>query len=297
MDSTEKIFPDSWKETLRAAFVTYLTGSPQEQNSTASKIGYYYLCVAQASLFKYFSDTTRNLEMIKADKMWYSAPCNFNDAFDCDISIDEKQIIADIMQIDPKPRVGSTEWKRRRDDVKRELRTFRSIFENFKKSTGVTCLSESDDSLLMWSHYANNHRGMCVEYELMEINKQLQFTPVPVVYSNQRACFGTLDMETAGNDATKALIHSLTSKSNDWSYEKEWRIIREKEACGDQWDDDKKGALLDMIRPSSITLGCEATEGFEKAVREYCEESKINLYKMEKDPDLYRLNKKVIFEF
>ena len=52
-----------------------------------------------------------------------------------------------------------------------------------------------------------------------------------------------------------------------------------------------------MITPTSITLGCEATKEFEEKVKEYCEKQKINLYKMEKDKMLYRLNKSVVLEF
>lgn len=56
----------------------------------------------------------------------------------------------------------------------------------------------------------------------------------------------------------------------------------------------KKGALLDMIAPTSITLGCQAEETFERAVSMYCQENKVNLYKMEKDESLYQLNRKPI---
>ena len=52
-----------------------------------------------------------------------------------------------------------------------------------------------------------------------------------------------------------------------------------------------------MIRPSSITLGCAVEEEFEKSVREFCEESKITLYKMQKDKSQYKLNKVSIVMF
>lgn len=68
-------------------------------------------------------------------------------------------------------------------------------------------------------------------------------------------------------------------------------------ACGDKWDDAKKGALLDMISPTSITLGCQAEDSFERAVLMYCQENEINLYKMEKDEMLYQLNRKPVALF
>ena len=171
------------------------------------------------------------------------------------------------------------------------------MFSQMRSQMGITCLSELDDSLLMWAHYANNHRGMCVEYELMEINRQLKFTPIPIVYSEDRACIGSLNPDTVERDTTKVFLESLTAKSSEWSYEKEWRIIRDDGACGDRWDAEKKGALLDMILPTSVTLGCMAKQEFSKEVQEYCENNQINLYKMERDPKAYRLVKVPILQF
>ena len=149
----------------------------------------------------------------------------------------------------------------------------------------------------MWAHYANNHRGICVEYDLLEINNILMFTAIPVIYSGERICFDFFDPQSIEKDTSKLFIQSLTSKSPEWNYEKEWRIIRDQSACGDKWDANKKGALLEMIRPSSITLGCAAKPEFEQEVKVYCSANKIDLYKMEKDSIQYRLNKKVVLEF
>ena len=34
----------------------------------------------------------------KNNKMWYSAPCNFNDVFECEAAIDKDSIVEDIMR-------------------------------------------------------------------------------------------------------------------------------------------------------------------------------------------------------
>lgn len=291
---------DDWKNALRSALIAGITGGPSEAERVYSQIGYYYLCSAPAFLYKYYSNTILNFETVKANKMWYSAPCNFNDVFDCDISIDEKEMFNDVLEMLPDKRQirpGSPAWRELRETMRQQLKVLGSTFGAFRETTGISCLSESDESLLMWAHYANNHCGMCVEYDLLEISKQLGFTPVPIIYSDDRVCFRSLQIETIEKDSLNIFIQSITTKSSEWSYEREWRIIREKEVCGDKWNTDKKGALLEMIRPSSVILGCEAKRDFEKAVKEYCEANKINLYKMEKDKTLYHLNKHVILEF
>lgn len=232
--------------------------------------------------------------------MWYSAACNFNDVFDCDISIDDQKVFNEALKLLPDKRgirSGSKMWKDFREIMKQQLQELRTEFDELRNTTGVSCFSESEDSLLMWAHYANNHRGMCVEYDLLEINRILRFTAIPVIYSGERTCFNFFIPESIEQDGLKLFIQSVTSKSPEWSYEKEWRIIRDQGACGDQWDVNKKGALLEMIRPSSIILGCVAKPEFEQEVRDYCFTNKINLYKMEKDPVQYRLNRKEIMGF
>lgn len=289
---------DGWKKTLRSAFVLGMTGTPAEKTKAIIDVGFYYLCYAPASLYKYYSDHPRNLEAVKNNKMWYSAPSAFNDVFDCTLTIEEKDIFDSALRIVPDNRgirPGSPMWKQVKGTVGQRIRTFQSSFDDLRSKMGISCLSETDDSLLMWAHYANNHSGICVEYELLEFNRQLGFSPVPIVYSDERVVIHTL--ETLGDDIQGLFIESLTSKSPEWSYEREWRIIRDDGACGDKWDTVKKGALLDAIRPKSITMGCMVKMDYEQDVRKYCEEHRINLYKMEKSRANYRLEKVSVLQF
>ena len=120
--------------------------------------------------------------------MWYSAPCNFNDAFDCDISINEKALFECFLKEasqERRIRQGSSGWMNLKGVVHKQIHNLQEEFEETKRTTGISCLSESDSSLLMWAHYADNHKGMCVEYELLKISNQLKFTPVPVIYTNE----------------------------------------------------------------------------------------------------------------
>lgn len=290
---------EEWKKQLREKFIILMTRSEREKQSLYADIGYVYQCYAPASVYKYYSDSSLNLDALKSNKMWYSAPCNFNDVFDCDVTVDEDQLFKSIQAYPGVQgvRIGSPMWKQMKSQAKSSAKGMRDLFTQMRSQMGITCLSELDDSLLMWAHYANNHHGMCVEYELMEINRQLKFTPIPVIYSEKRAYLDSLNPDTVERDTTKVFIESLTSKSPEWSYEKEWRIIRDDGACGDRWDAEKKGALLDMIRPVSVTLGCMAKQEFADAVQEFCENNQINLYKMERDPKVYRLVKVPILEF
>ena len=215
---------DDWKEKLRSAFISAFSGNPQENIQVYTEVGYYYMCCAPSSLYKYYSDRQEKLETVKHNKMWYSAPCNFNDVFDCDMSMDEEGIFQSILQMYPDKRgirEGSPIWRDLLKTCRQQIRTFQSSYDILKSRMGISCLSESDDSLLMWAHYANNHCGICVEYELLEINRQLGFSPVPIIYSDDRVCVHTLDPNTLEKDSkTRRLGYSiegkvLKRKSND----------------------------------------------------------------------------------
>lgn len=301
MEDREKEYEqDEWKIALHKEILTAMTGDPVDRTRAYAEVGYYYQCCAPASLYKYYSDTPEKLDAVKKNRMWYSAPCNFNDVFDCDISIDDKKVFNEALKLFPDKRgirPGSNAWKNFRATMTQQLRALRSQFDELRNTTGVSCLSESENSLLMWAHYANNHRGLCVEYDLLEINRILNFSAIPVIYSEERTCFDFFNPQTIEKDTLKLFIQSLTSKSPEWSYEKEWRIVRDQGACGDKWNVDKKGALLDMVQPSSIILGCAVQSKFEQEVTGYCAANRIDLYKMEKDPIQYCLNKKVVLKF
>lgn len=79
--------------TLRTLIITALTETGQTRDTLYAKIGEFYYCAAPKYLYKYYSENPLNMDAIKNHEMWYSAPCNFNDVFDCDVSINEKAIL------------------------------------------------------------------------------------------------------------------------------------------------------------------------------------------------------------
>lgn len=292
--------PSDWKEQIRQSMIIALTGNEQEKKEMHEKLGYAYLYYAPSSLYKYFPPKMEKIELLQNMKMWYSTPNRYNDAFDCDFSIDKEGLFDSIIKAlaaEYPIRVGSPAWLNARTIASKAIEDFKSELSIIRETTGVTCFSENDDSLLMWAHYAYNHQGMCVEYNLLEFSKELLFSPVPIIYTNQRPSLSKIERQNFEKDIMSVFIKSITTKANEWEYEKEWRIIRDKGACGSAWAGDGKGAELPSIKPKSVILGCEAQVEFELRVRAYCEDCRVDLYKMEKDDKEYRLNKKQVLHF
>jgi hypothetical protein len=79
----------------------------------------------------------------------------------------------------------------------------------------------------MWSHYADSHRGFCVEYDFAEAD--ISVLPFPVVYSNIRpqVPWGEALTRSPENTAKAAsnLMIGLLTKDKCWEYENEWRFL------------------------------------------------------------------------
>lgn len=92
--------------------------------------------------------------------------------------------------------------------------------------TGVLCLSSKFDSPLMWSHYANQHRGVCVEYDVSELTPQVLHK---VAYGKSRKVLASKIHEWVLQDnlaARQAIDKAcLLTKSREWAYEGEWRLL------------------------------------------------------------------------
>jgi hypothetical protein len=89
------------------------------------------------------------------------------------------------------------------------------------KNYGVLALSEVNDNILMWSHYADEHRGICIEFERTDTNELGNWDHcIPVVYQHELPSFQTLEIEDS-----KAVTQVLSTKGEYWQYEREWRIL------------------------------------------------------------------------
>lgn len=137
----------------------------------------------------------------------------------------------------------------------------------------IKSFSEDPYNVLMWSHYADEQRGFCVEYDLdmMECDNRLWAHLFPVVYSTKRKV--RMNITVTGKelkqlrrniedncerddggylDDCKALF---ITKGDAWSYEKEWRIVFTKAEIYDIDDNELNHYVIPFDFASSIYLG------------------------------------------
>jgi len=95
---------------------------------------------------------------------------------------------------------------------------------------GICCLSEhhpkSADSFLMWSHYADRHRGFCIEFDT---SKKPFSSAWEMGYEDD---YPSIDFSPLMNNdelSDEETRKSLKTKSKHWEREAEWRIIAQEE--------------------------------------------------------------------
>lgn len=102
-------------------------------------------------------------------------------------------------------------------------RTAALMKENHRKilqQLGVYCLAATARDPLLWAHYAQDHRGIAVQFRPSLDLKAMLIHPV-----EYNSAYPIID--NYFDRKKRNLLSPLLRKSTSWSYEKEWRIIRE----------------------------------------------------------------------
>lgn len=108
---------------------------------------------------------------------------------------------------------------------KRVRRVFDAWRDRTAKSHAFLCFSRTWKNPLLWSHYADRHRGVALEFE---IDRQVA---IPVNYSKHRMYLNVAHIMANGGFTGDLAEKLATTKSEHWSYEDEVRVPVELAAC------------------------------------------------------------------
>lgn len=166
-------------------------------------------------LFKYKTYNDRTLDSLMFNYYWTTPISKMNDAFEGMNSF--------------KKFLKKTSKRINSDNSKTKFENLVIIADDFidfaLNKIGVLCLTTDNQNQLMWAHYANEYKGLCIEYDfkITQDSKNI-FQSFPVSYSKDIPDFREKDMVTQGSFVKKI----CGIKSECWSYEKEFRIIKNK---------------------------------------------------------------------
>ena len=90
---------------------------------------------------------------------------------------------------------------------------------------GIVSFAERDDCPLMWSHYGDQHRGVCLGYSVPEKSTANVHR---VAYGGARLVKASdVGAMLDGDDEARSRVDAavMLRKAESWSYEREWRLV------------------------------------------------------------------------
>jgi hypothetical protein len=208
--------------------------------------------------------------------VWLSSPSAFNDPFDirATISLDawgpkeRRRYLTDGMK-----RQGFTRGHREAIASKvladdRLDAMLQSSFEANAASIGVCSFAgnaRSARSTLMWSHYAKDHTGVCFQFHTIGA-PSVFYRARPVTYSKEVVCISWIDTKARAGE----LFAALHRKSEDWIYEKEYRIVFPESAS--------RVLPFNPRALATVVLGCKAPAAAEDRIVELCRQRSAKGY-------------------
>ncbi len=183
------------------------------------------------AIFCKFRNVDRNLiDSLVRGYVYFASPEQLNDPFDCQINIAKSLSSA----IDKS--TGKSKQKLKR--LKSAQAQFDALNKKLSNSGIFSCShnmhSKSLRQPLLWTHYADSHKGVCLVYNIPEEYVLSEpMAAVPVIYkSNPLIGFFIKWAKSSKKMSNHEFIDELAKmylsiKDKWWSYEDEYRLIRE----------------------------------------------------------------------
>lgn len=199
-------------------------------------------------------------DMVVESLLWMSSPERFNDPADLQAtwviegSAAELRARINALVKELEPGLSFKQRDRKVLDLMEKpreelLRGVQASYAEQRRTFGVCCFATDPRNVLMWSHYANRHKGVCLQYEFAR--------DVPVIARAQHVDYLEEDAFqpinwTHATSMRDALGNTLTRKHKRWDYEDEYRIMLDGQA----------GTYLPVRAEAlaGVIFGCHATD-------------------------------------
>jgi hypothetical protein len=199
----------------------------------------------ESLLFKFTPININLIRLLVNSEIWFSALDKLNDPFEGQFEIEKMELPSDeiltVFYQNSNSFSYSSEKTIERIEIIKEnpakfyedIRTYlRKIFLNRRK---IACFSLIYDEILMWSHYANEHKGICLIFDkellisddfFRKSNFGLDSLEDGKVLYKRR---DNLKVNFDQNEILRVVIENfdelVIKKLDCWEYEKEYRII------------------------------------------------------------------------
>ncbi|MGG2084182.1 DUF2971 domain-containing protein [Lysinibacillus pakistanensis] len=226
--------------------------------------------------FQPISDSIREqrLKTVKENKLWVCNSLYLNDPYDCNAFYYLEDEIRQMI----KYHIGKNPILTSVDDKMKEVE---SLLFGFRSNLEIACFSEELYNMPLWGNYADNHRGICIEYDFSKIPSNNDFSKMlfPVGYDEKRYNITNLLMSLVNNDKKSnpyILFFLILMKHCSWEYEQEWRFIN--------FNYDKtqrRGTVIDIpVKPTAIYFGLNCSSDDIEEISSLVDTNETSLYKL-----------------
>jgi hypothetical protein len=257
-------------------------------------------------LYKYRAINDNTLKMLKNTELYCSEPKCFNDPFDSYFEFDFNGTTDDLIKYFKSNGIPESDISCNLAKIRAGEKEIKDFFprEDHDNSSvlNISCFSEEPDNILLWSHYAKNHSGICIGFKTYYDAGSccLHFSPDDLGKFHPDITSGIIplskveysdDMPKPYNrlkDDVKRLIEFVKTKSIIWIYEKEYRIILFKRIM-------KNNPIhFDQNEISEIIFGINADEKSKQKIRDIISRYKdngkwINYYQCTREKGRYKI--------
>lgn len=251
-------------------------------------------------LYKYISwNNEHHKRIIKNGEIYFASPDKFNDPFDCAVPIRFDLMSSDafakaIRLVHPEYGNGISGmfakiYKDLDEAAKIEiLNSFRKHqYDYINENTGLFCMTDKKDDILMWSHYANCHKGICVGFDVALLLEY--FVQICTNNGLRIACFQVdyvrdfpvlIPRKIIDDDIVRIPFYT---KAIDWSHEREYRFIL--------LNATNVALKLDLGIIKEIILGCKIEDATVQDVLNNIKDwNNIRILKASKNSEKYELD-------
>lgn len=240
------------------------------------------------------------------NELFLSYPKDFNDPFDCKIAkkhhlLDTKEKIEIYIEnlfekhrnTIQRENIDAEYYKNKFREKLKDLNTFQKEHEEIEFSTmddylGVLSMSGRWDSILMWSHYADNHKGFCIGFNEFKLRNFKYFGAGGNVSYLEN--FPILDPNDNSLNGMAKRFSQTHNKAKEWEYEKEYRLIQ-------IFRPDQNQQRLVCFPDNfieEIILGVNINEKDKKEITQIALKKNIKIYQAEKIPYKFKLKKVLV---
>lgn len=227
-------------------------------------------------LYKYRSDNENTEKIFSNHTLWFAHPVEFNDPFDCWVNVEsiDQSVISNIIS-----QSGLSMKDKQICELGKEALTPQSIkqdIDNVINRLGICCFGKGEKNILMWSHYSDHHKGICLQFDVLEDPDFFTFA-LPVNYVDQMPIYHH------SSDGEEIFPNIIQPKSNYWKYEEEVRIVKTSNNIGSN----KNQAF--KFNPQSlkkVIFGCKATQSTIDKYKDLCKNNgldHVSFSKLEQD--------------